>query len=133
MIAEKNSYYYAIQCKYRKPTLNSLRQSVHRITWRDISTFLALSNRTGPKDGWKKHIIITNADYVCWKGKKGEKDFTIAKKTFLNLKKEFWSKFVGYSQGESVGNRLEEKKEEKKEENTPIRELRKKWLDNLKF
>jgi hypothetical protein len=127
LIALKNNFYYAVQCKYRKPTLNSLRQTVHRITWRDISTFLALSNRTGPQEGWKKHIIMTNADYVCWKGKKGSKDFTIAKKTFENLKREFWCKIVGHSEGQKLNE--EEKKEEKKD----IRELRQKWLDNLKF
>jgi hypothetical protein len=127
LIALKNSAYYAVQCKYRKPSLNSLRQTVHRITWKDISTFLALSSRTGPKEGWKKHIIMTNADYVSWKGKKGEKDFTIAKKTFENLKREFWCKFIDYRNGQKLDE--EEKKEEKKD----IKELRKKWLDNLLF
>ena len=37
---------------------------------------------------------MTNADYCCWKGKKGEKDFTIGKKTFQNLDRNFWHDMV---------------------------------------
>jgi predicted helicase len=123
LIAKKNNFYYPVQCKFRSPTKDFKGRQVHRVTWRDLSTFLSLCERTGNKDGWKKHIIMTNADYCCWKGKKGEKDFTIGKKTLINLDRTFWYEMV-YGKKEEI---TQIKQTEKKDP----RELRQAWLDNL--
>jgi len=123
LIAKKNNEYYPVQCKFRKPTKDFKGRQVHRVTWRDLSTFLSLCERTGGIIGWKKHIVMTNADYCCWKGKKGEKDYTVGKKTFSNIQRSFWY--------EMVYGKQEELKEEIKEEKQNPRELRQAWLDKL--
>lgn len=125
LIAKKNNFYYPVQCKFRKPTKDFKGRQVHRVTWRDLSTFLSLCVRTGDKQGWKKHIIMTNADYCCWKGKKSEKDFTIGKKTLMNLERTFWYEMV-YGQSEKVEIKVENKIIK---ENS--RDLRQAWLDKL--
>lgn len=125
LIAKKNNFYYPVQCKFRKPTKDFKGRQVHRVTWRDLSTFLSLCIRTGDKQGWKKHIIMTNADYCCWKGKKSEKDFTIGKKTLMNIERTFWYEMV-YGQSEKIETKIENKiiKENP-------RDLRQAWLDKL--
>ena len=67
---EPKYIYFAVQCKYRSPTKDYKGRSVHRVTWKDVSTFLSLCTRTGP---WIKHMIMTNALTVSWKGKKDSK------------------------------------------------------------
>jgi hypothetical protein len=106
--------YFAIQCKYRKPTKNALKQTVHRVVWKDISTFLSLASRTGPPQGWTKHIIMTNAESVLWKGKKSPKDYTIAKKTFMKCDKIFWSQFIEQTPNSLItkSNKIEELNQE---------------------
>jgi predicted helicase len=123
LIAKKNGFYYPIQCKFRKPTKDFKGRQVHRVTWRDLSTFLSLCERTGGKDGWKKNIIMTNADYCCWKGKKSEKDFTIGKKTLMNLPRTFWYEMVYGKEEQPQLTQPIEKKDS--------RELRQAWLDKL--
>jgi hypothetical protein len=43
-------------------------------------------------------MVITNADYVSWKGKKTKKDFTYAKKTFEKCSNIFWLKMINREQ-----------------------------------
>ena len=135
LIAKKNGFYYPVQCKFRKPTKDFKGRQVHRVVWRDLSTFLSLCQRTGGKDGWKKHVIMTNADYCCWKGKKGEKDFTIGKKTFQNLDRNFWYDMV-YDKSPSLKEQnvipdisVAEKKEAGVTRNA--KDLRRAWLDKI--
>jgi hypothetical protein len=167
----ENYFYFPVQVKYRKETKDYLGRTVHRVGWKDISTFLSLVERTGPsKYGWKKHIIMTNADNVSWKGNKGKKDWTIAKKSFKKCERAIWYKIVGMSEGYSLKSIKEEFEEDSEEEieelplvkssknlkykkservlkeeieekeiclvnqsnNLSARELRQKWLDNLK-
>jgi len=92
IIAYKDNQVYAIQCKYRSKTIDKMKRTVHRVNWRDVSTFIALCTTTGP---YAKHIVMTNADYVTRYGHKSEKDQTIAKKTFQNESREFWSRCLG--------------------------------------
>jgi len=84
---ETQHIYFAVQCKYRSPTKDYKGRSVHRVTWKDVSTFLSLCTRTGP---WVKHMIMTNALTVSWKGKKTPKDYTIARNTFKKQLNTFW-------------------------------------------
>ena len=125
IVAEKNGEYYPIQCKFRKPTKDCKGRQVHRVVWKDLSTFLSLCERTGGEKGWKKHIIMTNADYCCWKGKKSNKDYTIGKKTFQKQDRNFWYNMVFKTE------KIEEKKITETENKISIRELRLKWLNGL--
>ena len=62
--------FYAIQAKFKKR--NGNRKTM--VSWKQLSTFYALCLKTGP---YKKHIIITTADYVRHVGNKTQKDETI--------------------------------------------------------
>lgn len=79
----------AVQVKYRKP---NKYKPVYGIGWKQLATFYALVNRTGP---YVKHIVITNAHYVRHVGKKGPKDQTIALKKLHGLSKSDWSSLAG--------------------------------------
>jgi predicted helicase len=114
--------YFPIQCKYRKPT-----PLKHKVGWKDVSTFLSLCSRTGGQQGWAKHIIMTNADNVTWRGRKTKKDYTIAKGTFQKCANIFWLKFISKEAfqpenplSESVPPSLES-----------LRAKRQIWLDRL--
>jgi len=129
---EPQVLYFAVQCKYRSPSRDYAGRKTHRVGWKDISTFLSLCTRTGP---WTKHIIMTNAESVSWKGKKTSKDYTIARKTFNKQPNTYWCTWLTSSQT-LISNTKTEKQDEKKEEEkkeskqlTPaeIRELRMKY------
>lgn len=74
---DENNKYYAIQSKFRKRT----KTKKISVTWKQLSTFFALCERTGP---YEKYIVFTTADYVRRIGKKSIKDETI---NFNKLKK----------------------------------------------
>jgi predicted helicase len=84
IIAEKNSKYTAVQCKYKKHTTVKPKNV---LSWKALSTFFALCLQSGP---WEKHIVMTNCDYVRHAGKKTPKDVSICLKTFRNTSKETW-------------------------------------------
>jgi hypothetical protein len=86
------TYKYAIQCKYRKP---NNKKEYSGLTWKSLSTFYATCSRTGGQDGWSKHIVMTTADYVRRFGRKNIKDWTIAKNTFMNTKREVYDSIIG--------------------------------------
>ena len=98
----ENYFYIPVQAKYRKISKDQFNRKVHRVGWKDISTFLALCTRTGGPKGWLKHMIITNADNVTWKGKKSKKDFTYAKKTFEKCSNIFWLKMIDQDKGRKL-------------------------------
>ena len=98
----ENYFYIPVQAKYRKISKDQFNRKVHRVGWKDISTFLALCARTGGPKGWLKHMIITNADNVTWKGKKSKKDFTYAKKTFEKCSNIFWLKMIDQDKGRKL-------------------------------
>ena len=123
---EPQTLWFAAQCKYRSPTRDAKGRSVHRVTWKDVSTFLSYCTRTGP---WIKHIIMTNADSVCWKGHKTQKDYTIARQTFMKLTSVFWSEWLGNGTTNTIATPVKSKEEQTTSSNS--RELRLKWLDSL--
>jgi len=116
------TFNYAIQCKYRKP---NQRKEYSGLTWKSLSTFYATCSRTGGEKGWNKHIVMTTADYVRRFGRKNAKDWTIAKNTFMNTSREVYDKIIG-----DIGYKLND--EVVKNEIVNQRDLRKKFLDNLK-
>jgi hypothetical protein len=154
-------FYIAIQAKYRKPSKDRFGRHVHKLSWKELSTFLSLSQRTGPtKYGWKTKIVMTNADNVSWRGKKADyKVKTYAKKTFEKIKRDEWLKIVsnnnktvrseGYrlnkpniiiesdsdsdSDEEVIPEHAQSSEEEEEKKEIQVRELRMKWLDKLKL
>ncbi len=134
---KENYFYIPVQAKYRKETKDFMKRTVHRVTWKDVSTFLALAQRTGPPKGWLKHMIITNADNVTWRGKKSKKDFTYAKKTFEKASRTFWMNFIGMK-GNVLNDEIKEVnvqgikiENEPKKQEQDIKELRKGFLDRF--
>ncbi len=109
-------FYVAVQSKYRKPTKDRFGREVHKLSWKELSTFLALVQRTGPtKYGWKTKIVMTNADSVSWRGKKKEYNVkTYAKKTFENIERIEWMKIVGKKEEGNILGVKEKNAEEKR-------------------
>lgn len=75
---DKGSY-YAIQVKFRKP---NKKQVAAVLGWQQLSTFYALTSRTGP---YKKHIVFTNARSINRQGKRNIKDDAICRTRLENL------------------------------------------------
>jgi hypothetical protein len=137
----ENYFYFPVQVKYRKPTRDLQGRTVHRVGWKDISTFLSLVTRTGPPKGWCKHILVTNASSVSWKGTKGKKDWTIAKGSFEKCDRFFWLKMCGVQKEEKVErvkivyddsddeDEMPQENREKVEEPKNTRDLREAWLN----
>lgn len=85
MVACKNNKYTAIQCKYKKYMSDGLatKSRSNKVTWKTLSTFVALCSRTGP---WENHIVMTNCLGVGkWDIPRTPKDKTIAYNTFKNI------------------------------------------------
>lgn len=83
IIAQTNTGLQSIQCKYKNRG---------KISWKTLSTFLALSERTGP---WEKYIVMTNSTGVTHKLPKTVKDKSICQKTFRNTTREHWLRMIG--------------------------------------
>lgn len=81
--------HYAVQVKYRKA---NKRKSKIVLGWKQLSTFLALASRTGP---YKRHIVITNADYVRHAGGKKPQDLSICIGSLRQIKREKWIAIAG--------------------------------------
>jgi predicted helicase len=133
---EEKILYFAVQCKYRSPSKNSLKQTVHRVLWKDISTFLSLASRTGPKEGWIKQIIMTNAETVLWKGKKTSKDYTIGKRSFMKHSKIFWTNFIKENNDTIKVNEIsiiddEEEIKQKIQKDKDTKQKRLEWLNKI--
>jgi hypothetical protein len=114
--------YFPIQCKFRKKNAFS-----HKVGWSEVSTFLSLCGRTGIQHNnsqryWTKHIIMTNADSVVWRGKKTNKDYTIAKKTFEGISRIFWA-------GMLSSKPVDKPEQTKPADKEDIRLKRQAWLD----
>ena len=89
--------FYAIQAKYR--TRNKYRQKTG-ISWKQLSTFYALAEKTGP---YWQHIVITNVDYVRHIAKKTPKDRSICLGSLRNIMYDQWLHMAG-SVGYKLGN-----------------------------
>jgi predicted helicase len=130
--------YVAIQCKYRKKqkgarmTPNGKFPIKNIVTHKDVSTFNALCDRTGPRGaGWARQIVITNCNGVNRQGRKKDTEVTIAGGTFSAIDKGVWHDICG-----DKGHTLTEEKEVLE---TPVSEQtvvdtrakRLAWLDKL--
>lgn len=91
---DNNNNYYAIQAKYRKR-----KNRKTGITWKQLSTFYALSLKTGP---YIKHIVFTNADYARHIGKKTNKDVTINYNKLNKLDHFKWIEIASFYDNEDI-------------------------------
>jgi hypothetical protein len=89
LIIYQNGKFSPIQCKFKSPKKlrRDLEMKFHyqNVTWRDLSTFYSLCDRSGPREGWEKLIVFTNSKYVNRKGKKNHKDHSICYNSLKNL------------------------------------------------
>jgi hypothetical protein len=82
--------YCAVQVKYRQPNAYKPQAGV---SWTDLSTFYALVNRSGP---YRKHIILTNANYVRHIGKKEFKDQSICIGSLRKIGRDDWISMASF-------------------------------------
>ena len=71
------------------------------VTWRELSTFIALCARTGP---WSSHVVMTNAKYVKREGTASHKDKSICYATFCKLKRHDWCAIANLGDGYKCGH-----------------------------
>lgn len=142
----KVDVWFAVQCKYRSPKIDCNGRKVHRVGWREISTFISICTRTGKLyefndkkrtevRAWTSHIIMTNADSVSWKGKKTKKDRTIAKKSFEKLTNIDWLNFLNRNSNSPVtNNKTNENNSSSTCQQTAedVKALRTAWLSKFK-
>lgn len=91
LVSQTKTGYWAIQCKYRKPT-NKRGQT--RIPWATLATFVGLCAVSGPPKGWQKQVVMTNLVGVSRKVKTNN-DFSICKGSFRGTPRERWMKLCG--------------------------------------
>ena len=80
IIAEENSNFYAIQCKYKNE-----KSSRKCLSWKSLSTFYALCSKTGP---WEKQIVMTTCKNINHKELKKYKYVSYCIDTFTNITKD---------------------------------------------
>jgi hypothetical protein len=99
LVMKKRGKYYPIQCKLKSPKKLSknMERKYHylNVTWKDLSTFYALCNRSGPVGGWDKLIVFTNTQYINRKGRKDENDKSICYGTLNKLEEEDFKNLLG--------------------------------------
>jgi hypothetical protein len=100
IIARKNSQWIAVQCKFRAYQYSGASSTNEYVTWRDLSTFLSLCQRSGP---YSQHLVMTSCKGVRRVGGMQEKDRSICRGTFEGLKREDWYEIL-----ECRGNKLSE-------------------------
>lgn len=86
IVSKKDNDYFAIQCKYKKPS-----DKIQIISWRSLSTFYGLVSKTGP---WLKHITMTNVNGCKHIGQKSYKDLSICIGTFRNINHFDWLNII---------------------------------------
>jgi hypothetical protein len=116
LLSKKGEYYYAIQCKYRKP-----QEKLQTIPWKSLSTFYAIVVKTGP---WLKYITMTNTNGCRHIGKKTDKDWSICLGTFRKMDHFSWLKFIDSSQENALVSPTEKEKEKEEDSKELLRQKR---------
>jgi hypothetical protein len=107
LLLEFENGYSAVQVKFRKP--NPYKPSAG-IGWKQLSTFYALVNRTGP---YLRHIVFTNGNYVRHIGKKEPKDQSICLRRLQKIDINQWREMADIKSYSLSGKIREDIKEEK--------------------
>lgn len=82
---DNNKNYYACQAKYKSQKSGNRRKI--SVTWKEISTFFALSARTGP---YNNLIVVTTANYVRHMAPKTSQDVSICIGTLGHISRDCW-------------------------------------------
>ena len=86
------AYYTAVQVKYRKRKANEFT----RVGWGDLSTFYALTTRTGPiGTGWLQCLVFTSADGVTREGTKAQTDAELTYSALAGTSHSAWLAMSG--------------------------------------
>jgi len=93
IIAYRNGW-YAVQCKYKKPSTTDARGNI--VSWSSISTFAALVTRTGP---WAKHVIMTTGTSIRRAGGMSNLDMSVCRGTFRKLNLQQWYQLFDITSG----------------------------------
>ena len=99
--------WHAVQCKYRR--------GKGRVTWKSLSTFVALSNQTNirfepcsnydsPNERWSKRIVMTNCKSVSNKKFKLPGDEHICYRSFAGMERDHWERMVGMVNYQRLGD-----------------------------
>jgi hypothetical protein len=88
LVGQTKTGYWAIQCKYRKPTN---KRGHTTIPWATLATFVGLCAVSGP---WQKQVVMTNLVGVTRKVKTNN-DFSICVGSFRSTSRERWMKLCG--------------------------------------
>jgi hypothetical protein len=119
---DKSTKYSAVQCKYRHQKPNARRKM--SVTWKQLSTFYGLCQRTGP---WSRWTVFTSADSVSRKGRKCEKDYTVAYQRLCTLPKSEWMKMANWK-GCKMTDQVNGTTVESKQTTPTLEELRQRRL-----
>ena len=104
VVRKEDRSYLAIQCKYRKKPRKQQyyqdkkggrRPIAYRVKYKDLSTFFCLCDRTGPRRGWARRIVMTNCEGTNHQGKKTEQDLSICRKTLERFDRSVWARLSG--------------------------------------
>lgn len=105
IIAWNDNKWFAIQCKYRKQEVSHYQH--HRsdvIGWKEVSTFYALTSKTGP---WYKNIIMTTGSSVRRVNLKNNNDIILTKKHFEQITVDQWYKCFSIVGNSSNSNKIQ--------------------------
>lgn len=135
---DKAQRFHAVQAKYKSRDARGRKVFV---PWRELSTFDALANRTGPRQtnlaegeeqrgsphSWHKHCVMTTANGVRRIGRRTDKDASICIVKFENLPMDFWL-YVAQMNGNTLVEK-EIKSEIPKDSGEEIRRKRLEFYD----
>jgi hypothetical protein len=100
IIVENNGHFFAVQCKYK-----NTKSTSKTLSWKNLSTFYALSSKTGP---WEKNIVMTTCKNINYQGISTERDISYCFGTFNNIKKDDWLLMCKVTKGYVLGTSNEE-------------------------
>jgi hypothetical protein len=86
-VAPAGGAYWAVQCKWRAPDAKTRTY----ISWAQLSTFYALTARTGP---YQKHLVLTNAAGARHVGARQPQDETVAAAGFNRMPRDAWARML---------------------------------------
>lgn len=102
LIAISKGKWIAVQVKYvSKPKPNPYHRSSWTVNWQKLSTFYALTSRTGPEgpNSWAGHWVVTNSLGVGRRKNmpKDPKAKTFARGSFKGTPRDVWERMAGHS------------------------------------
>ncbi len=126
IVCRDQNGWIAVQCKYRKkPSPHAKFNRGWKLPWKDLSTFYALCNTSGP---WMKTVVITTGLGILRQGRrKLENEVAICNGSFKSLPREAWLWVCG-----DEGNILDKSKSGNNITMDELRNTRLKWISNIK-